>query len=64
MSELRSSDLTVELDALDPDARADLSALFEQACTRETKELTKAAYASLDLVPGPLRRAVLKVAGL
>ncbi|MFF2554883.1 hypothetical protein ACFVUS_28035 [Nocardia sp. NPDC058058] len=64
MSELRSSNLTAELGALEPEARADLSALFEQACAKETKELTKAAYASLDLVPGPLRRAVLKVAGL
>ncbi|MFE3757739.1 hypothetical protein ACFXO9_25820 [Nocardia tengchongensis] len=57
-------DLVVGLTMISTHQKEDLGRLFDRMCEEETRELTKAAYASLDLVPRLLRPAVLKVAGL
>lgn len=63
-AELSHQRLVADLVEIGEDQRADLARLFEDACNQEAVELIEAALAALDLVPGPLRRAVKKVAGL
>lgn len=64
LEELVKAELPVGIVALPAQAQADLAATVARAKRTQAEELKEAAYSMLDLIPGFLRGAVKKAAGI
>jgi hypothetical protein len=64
LAELLPGALPAGIAALPPDAQRELAGVLAQARTAQRRELKEAADSLLELVPGFLRGAVKRAAGL